>query len=250
MAMRKDEKERRRQERLEAERREQAGARRRLYIGYAVAGVLAASVAVGIVIAVAGGGGDGEQVDAGELPDEARIDLQSGSIPNGAEPDGREGTSPPPLKRADLEQAAKAADCELQLDLPDEGNAHLSPKQDPPKYNTEPPSSGAHSPDPAADGAYTTPLPQINFLHSMEHGRIVILYDPELPEDDQLALKGIFDEDPEGMLIFPYAEMPYQVAVAAWTDIAGCDQYTSEVVDVIRDFRDQLRGQGLEPVPL
>ena len=37
----------------------------------------------------------------------------------------------------------------------------------------------------------------------MEHGRVEIHYDPSLPEDEQLALKGVFDEDPDGMLLFP-----------------------------------------------
>ena len=42
----------------------------------------------------------------------------------------------------------------------------------------------------------------------MEHGRIEIQYTPDLPEADQLALKGVFDEDPDGMLLFPNPECP------------------------------------------
>lgn len=250
MATRKDEKERRRQERLEAEQRESAAARKRLYAGYAVAGVLAAAVAVGIVIAVTGGGGDGQQVDAGDIPELAFVDLQSGTIPEGVKPDGREGAEPPELQRADLEAAAGEAGCELSLDLSDEGNGHLGPNQDPPQYRTEPPASGDHSPNPAADGAFADPVPAVNFLHSMEHGRVVVLYDPELSEQDQLALKGVFDEDPEGMLLSPYADMPYALAAVAWTNLVGCERYGEGVLDVVRDFRDQFRGQGPEPVPL
>ena len=57
MATRKDEKARLRAARLEAERREAAGARKRLILGYAVAGGLTAAVLVGIVIVIASGGG-------------------------------------------------------------------------------------------------------------------------------------------------------------------------------------------------
>lgn len=250
MATRKDEKDRRRQERLEAERRESAEARRRLYVGYAVAGVLAAAVLVGIVIVLAGGNGGGQTVDGGDIPGSAFVDVQSGTIPKGVEPDGREGTAPPPLEQADLEAAADAAGCELRLDLSDEGNGHLGPGQDPPEYRTEPPTSGDHSPDPAADGAFVDTVPPVNFIHSMEHGRVVIAYDPELPESDQLALKGLFEQDPDGMLLFPYADMPYAVAATAWTNLVGCERYDEGVLDVLRDFRDLFRGQGPEPVPL
>ncbi len=52
----------------------------------------------------------------------------------------------------------------------------------------------------------------------MEHGRVEIRYSPDLPEDQQLALKGVFDEDPGGMLMFPDPDLPYAVAVSAWTN--------------------------------
>jgi hypothetical protein len=250
MATRKDEKERRRRQRLEAERREAAEARRRLMIGYVAAGLLAAVVVVGIVVAVAGGGGDGQQVESGDVPGEAHVDLESGITFDDVAFDDRGGTPPPELQQGDLNVAAEEAGCEVQLDLPDEGNAHLRPGQDPPNYETNPPTSGDHNLNPAADGAYLDPLPPINFVHSMEHGRVLILYDPGLPEEEQLALKGVFDEDPAGMLLFPYPDMPYDVAVTAWTNMVTCERYSEGVLDVIRDFRDMTRGNGPEPVPL
>ena len=89
------------------------------------------------------------------------------------------------------------------------------------------------------------------FVHSMEHGRIEIQYSPDLPEDDQLALKGVFDERPDGMLLFPNSEMPYDVAVTAWTQLLGCPKYEgAATLDAIRDFRDTYRGLGPEPLPM
>ena len=49
--------------------------------------------------------------------------------------------------------------------------------------------------------------------------------------------------------MFPNPDMPYDVAVTAWTQLAGCKNYNDGVLDVIRDFRDTYRGQGPEPVP-
>ena len=247
MAHRREEKERLRRERLAAERREASDARRRLMLGYAVAGVLGAIVLAGIVVAILSGGGDGEEAEANEA---AGIDPNTGFVvPEDITPDEREGTPPPAIEQADLEKAAEAAGCELELDLPDEGNTHLRPNDDPPNYKTDPPTSGDHSVENLADGAYLDYPDPINFVHSMEHGRIEIQYDPELSEEEQLALKGVFDEDVEGMLMFPNPEMPHEVAVTTWTNMMTCDSYRPEVVDAIRDFRDTYRGQGPETVP-
>lgn len=246
MATRKQEKERLRQQRLEAERRQAADERRRLLLGYVVAGVLGAAVLAGLTIVIASGGGGGDG-DSG--PESAHIVPETGIVPSNVEPDAREGTAPPPLAQADLEVAADEAGCDLRLDLPDEGNTHLGPNDDPPQYDTNPPTSGNHSPEPLADGAYLTTPALVNFVHSLEHGRIEIQYNPDLPEEDQLLLKGVIDESPAGMLMFPNPDMPYDVAVTAWTNMATCKTFDPGVVDVIRDFRDTFRGQGPEPVP-
>jgi Protein of unknown function (DUF3105) len=247
MANRREEKERLRRERLAAERREASEARRRLLLGYVVAGVLGAIVVVGIVVAIVSGGGGGEEAEVNEA---AGVDPNTGFVvPADITPDEREGTPPPPVGQADLERAAEAAGCELELGLPDEGNTHLRPNDDPPDYKTEPPSSGDHSVENLADGAYLDYPDPVNFVHSLEHGRIEIQYDPGLPEDEQLALKGLFDEDPEGMLMFPNPEMRHEVAAVTWTNMMTCDSYSPEVIDAIRAFRDTYRGQGPESVP-
>jgi Protein of unknown function (DUF3105) len=249
MASRKEEKERLRQQRLAAERREAQAGRSRLVAGYAIAGLLAAAVVVGIVVVLAGGsGGESEGEQVAESAENAHIDPTTGIT---VSPDEREGTPPPPIEQARLEQAAEDADCDLRVDLPDEGSNHLAGNEDPPEYETTPPTSGDHDPNPLADGAYSeTPEPR-NFVHTLEHGRIEIQYNPDLPEKDQLALKGVFDEDPDGMAFFPNADMPYDVAATAWTQLLGCRSYEGPAtLDAIRAFRDTYRGQGPEDFPL
>lgn len=248
-----EEREQRRTERLAAERREAAGARRRLIIGYIVAGALALAVVVGIVIVVASSGGDsadGQTVDGEEIADAAHIETQSGVL-HDYSPDGREGTVPAALAQGDLAAAAEQAGCELMLDLEEEGNTHLTKRGDAPEYETDPPTSGDHWPEQLADGAYGEYPDPIYSLHGLEHGRIAIHYSPELSEEEQLELKGLFDEDFDGMLLFPNPEMPYEVAATAWTQMIGCEQYEgAATIDAIRDFRDTYRGQGPEAVPV
>jgi hypothetical protein len=247
----KEERERRRAERLAAEQARTQAERRRLMAGYIVAGLLTAAVVVGLIVVLASGG-DGEEGD-GDAPEAAAIQHGTGNT-NDIAPDGREGTPPPALEEGRLEEAADAAGCELQLDLSDEGNTHIGgPGSEPPNYKTNPATSGNHV-DPnfqQADGAYADPVAEILTVHALEHGRVAVQYSPDLPEPDQLALKGVFDESPEGMLLYPNPDMPYEVAATAWTQLIGCDTYEgAATLDAIRDFRDTYRGQGPEPVAL
>ncbi len=251
MASRKEEKERLRAQRLAAERSAQSGGRRRLYAGYAVAGILTVAVIAGLVAVIASGGGGGD--GAASACDNAHIQ-NTGSF-KGLEPDCRKGTteSVAPTQYGDLAVSAQKAGCQLKLDLPDEGNTHV-PNSTEVHYGTVPPTSGNHSPVPISDGAYTTPVTSDtsqqsnirNEVHAMEHGRVEIHYKPSLPEDQQLALKGVFDADPDGVLLYPDPDMPYAVAVTAWTNEVVCPNYNPVVLDVIRNFRDKYRANGPE----
>lgn len=248
MASRKEEKERRKTERLEAERREKEASRKRLLRAYTIAGALAVVAVAVIVAVVVSSGGSGGGASSGS----AAINTNSGST-NGVAPDERAGIDPPAVKQTDLKKAASAAGCTLRLNLADEGNSHIPPNAPTPKYGTNPPTSGNHVVPPLqqADGAYREMPPEINFVHSLEHGRVEIQYAPNLSERDQLALKGVFDQSPEGMLLFPNSKMPYEVAATAWTQLMGCKRYEgAKTLDAISDFRDQFRGHGPEPVPL
>ena len=251
MASRKEEKERLRQERLEAEKQAQSSGRRRVVIGYVVAGVLALLIVVGLVIALTGGSdssSDGGSAQASG--DNVNTDF-GGKVPEDIRVDTREGTPPPAVQTGDLTAAAKAAGCDLQLNLKDEGSTHLDPQTDDlPDYGTNPPTSGDHYPVPLADGAFLDFPSPGTFVHSLEHGRIEIQYSSDLPEEDQLALKGVLDADPAGVDLFPNDDMPYEVAVTAWTQLMSCDSFKGEAtLDAIQDFRDAYRGRGPEAIP-
>lgn len=248
----KEERERRRAERLAAERAASAAERRRLILGYAVAGALTLAVVIGLIVVIASSGGGSGEAEGQDLPENAHIEPRVGSI-NGFAPDDREGTVPPELEQGDLQAAAEEAGCDLELDLPNEGATHINEDDPEPNYKTNPPTSGDHIEPPLqqADGAYSEPIDPKYWVHSMEHGRIVIQYAPDLPEAEQLELKGLFDEDPAGMLLLPNPDMPYEVAATAWTQMLGCPDYEGRAtIDAIRDFRDTYRGRGPEPVEI
>jgi hypothetical protein len=243
---RREERERLRQIRQEAEKREAAEQRRKLLVGYAVAAVLAGAVVVGIVVVVLGSGGGG-----GGASGPAHINAASGST-NGVTPDDRHGPAPPPVKVANLKTAAKQAGCDLRLGLRDEGHTHIAQDAPIPHYKTNPPTSGTHVQPPfqQADGAYLDEPKEIDFVHSIEHGRLEIQYSPKLVKREQLALRGLYDTLYAGTLLFPNEQMPYEVAATTWTNLIGCKTYKGPItLDAIRDFgRVTWARFGSEPV--
>jgi hypothetical protein len=240
---REEERERLRQAREEKEKTHTSSERKRLIVGYAVAGVIGLVVIGGIVAAIVSSGGD----SGGES---AHINLESGST-NGISPDDRTGIEPAAVKVTSLQKAAKEAGCVVRLKLKDEGHTHIPNGSEAPEYKTNPPTSGNHVEPPyqQADGAYADmPLP-IDMVHSLEHGRMEIQYSPDLPEDAQLELKGLYETMYGGTLLFPNEEMPYAVAATTWTNLLGCREYKGETLAAISAFGKETWGRfGGEPV--
>lgn len=256
MASRKQEKERLRQERIEAERRASADARKRLVLGYVVAGLLGLAVVVGAIFAITSSGGDGGGGGNGGEDGSDNVNTTFGFLPEGLPVDEREGAAPPPIENGDLTGAANVAGCDLQLNLTDEGNTHFEDETKVVKRKTNPATSGDHFFNPnevgtgaLADGAFLETPNENRVVHSLEHGRVAIQYSPDLTEEEQLLIKGVFDEQRPGVTLFPNPDMPYDIAATAWTQLVGCETFEGgTTLDVIRAFRDQFLGQGPEAV--
>lgn len=220
--------------------------RKRLMVAYGVGAVVAIAVAAVIVVLASGGG-------SGNGGGEAHINLNlSYGSTNGVHPDEREGTPPPASKVTNLQTAAKQAGCKLELHLKDEGHEHIPPGSPTPNYETNPPTSGPHVEPPfqQADGAYSETPQEIDYVHSLEHGRMEVQYEPNLPEADQLQLKGLYDTMYGATLLFPNNKMPYAVAATTWTNLMGCPTYKgAATLDAIRAFGKETWGKyGGEPV--
>ncbi|HVD38653.1 MAG TPA: DUF3105 domain-containing protein [Solirubrobacterales bacterium] len=242
------ERERLRQERIEAEQRDSRSGNNRLIVTYAIVSTVVLAVAVLVFILVSGGGGGGDSESAS-----AHINgNQAMGSTNGVEPDERAGIVPARTKVFDLHQAAKEAGCVLELKLKDEGHNHLPHNSPEPNYETNPPTSGNHVEPPyqQADGAYSEEPKALDYVHSLEHGRMEIQYSPDLPEKAQLELKGLYDTMYGATLLFPNSKMPYDVAATTWTNLIGCKTYKGAItLDAIRAFGRETWGKyGGEPV--
>ena len=247
MATRKEERDALRQSRLDKEAEQSSANRRRLTIAYGVGAVVVLIAAVVVIVLATGGGGSSSSKGSAHI----NLNASYGST-NAVEPDERAGTPPPPAKETNLQVAAKQAGCKLELHLKDEGHEHIPVGSPPPNYETSPPTSGAHVEPPyqQADGAYREEPAEIDYVHSLEHGRLEIQYAPDLPEADQLALKGLYDTMYGAALLFPNEKMPYAVAATTWTNLLGCPTYEgAATLDAIRAFGKATWGKyGGEPV--
>jgi hypothetical protein len=236
MSSRQEEKERRRQERLAQEQAEAASAARMRRIQIALGSLIAVAAVVGVVIAITSSGGGGGGNDKAQSAD---------SNPKAAVP---------PVRETNLAAAAKAAGCQL-LNPPSEGRNHTT---DPVTYkNSNPPASGPHNPVPADDGIYAPgnePAKE-HWVHSLEHGRILIQYKPGTTAHVRDQLETVGSEELRGtagyhVLVFENnTNMPYAVAAVAWTHVLGCKRMNDRVFDAIRAFRTQYTDKGPELIP-
>jgi hypothetical protein len=239
---REEERERLRQARQEREKKQSGSERRRLMIGYGVAGLVGLAVLAGIVTIIVSAA---SKNDSGE----AHIVQATGST-NAIQPDERSGTTPATAKVTNLQEAAKKAGCDLRLKLPEEGHEHIPPTAATPEYKTNPPTSGNHVEPPyqQADGAYKEMPLELDIVHSLEHGRMEIQYSPDLSESAQLELVGLYDTMYGATLLFPNENMPYEVAATTWHNLIGCNEYKGGItLDAIRAFGAKTWGHGREP---
>jgi hypothetical protein len=232
MSSRQEEKQRRREEREAAEKAAQSAASRRRRLQLVGGGALVAAAIAAVVIALASGGDDSKEAPTASVPIPAR-------------------------QISDLDAAAKAAGCVVKS-FPSEGREHLaSDSATFDGYRTNPATSGTHRPTPAEDGIYTTgnePAKE-NWVHSLEHGRILLQYAPGTPAQRVAQLQTLAAEPLNGVsgyhqLVFQNnTRMPFAVAGVAWTHYVGCERFTDKTFDVLRAFRQRYVDKGPELIP-
>lgn len=126
-----------------------------------------------------------------------------------------------------------------------EGTDHVAPETVV-TYKTDPPTSGNHYPMPTRPGFYTTAQPAGALVHSLEHGNIVMYYDPETtPADVQEALKDYARQylgDWDGVVVVP-REQEEAVVLTAWRQMVRLKTFDKKVTE---RFMDAFRGRGPE----
>ena len=117
-------------------------------------------------------------------------------------------------------------------------------------YQSNPPTSGPHWPDPLLDGIYEKEKPEEALVHSLEHGRIWISYQPSLPQPAIDQLKRIAS-DQSRVILTPRARNEAPIALAAWRRLDTFSLPEGGTVDEQRilDFIARYRDKGPEYIP-
>jgi len=111
---------------------------------------------------------------------------------------------------------------------PNQGQEHLAPGETFDGYNSNPPTSGPHDPQPVEWGVYDSPIPKEKLVHNLEHGGMLILYNcpggcPELVQ--QLQQFGErYVTGGQKVVVAPYPGMDSRLALVAWTYLDTFDE--------------------------
>lgn len=142
-------------------------------------------------------------------------------------------------------------DPELLQDVqthPSEGTDHVESGTSV-EYDTMPPTSGPHYSSATDAGFYEETPPLGNLVHSLEHGAVVIYYDPEAlsssAEEDLTELASTYTDTWASVIVAPHPESspeaPY--VLTAWRHLLRLEEYRE---DVVRAFLAEFLGRGPE----
>lgn len=121
------------------------------------------------------------------------------------------------------------------------------------EYNSVPATSGLHNSQTAIWNLYDQPVPQINYVHNLEHGGLVIQYGSEVPQAEVAALADWYQQDTRGVIVAPLsvemeeedAALADKIIGASWTHLMRCTTFDESAFD---EFSDDYRGpQGDAP---
>lgn len=139
----------------------------------------------------------------------------------------------------------------LGQQLPDEGYDHVAVGSQI-HYKANPPASGPHYPFPAPAGVYPNGLQTGFWVHSLEHGYIVLLYKPPVPAERLAEFDRMVKEFPKSkygnvkLLIVSYPDMPHPYAVMAWDWRLQMDAY--DRATVLQFYKERV-DHGREDIP-
>lgn len=107
-------------------------------------------------------------------------------------------------------------------------------------YNSNPPTSGPHYAASVAPGIYRTHLPPGQTVHGQEHGRVVIHYRPDTPDEVVRELESIAKRHLRDTVVHPNPNIDTLIAITAWGRIDTLDSFDEARIAY---FVDQLRGK-------
>lgn len=116
--------------------------------------------------------------------------------------------------------------------FPQMGRDHLAEGEAIPDYNSSPATSGDHSAAPAQCGIYTDEIPDEVQVHNLEHGAVVIQYQPDLDPAEIQALEDYARTKSSHILLAPRSDLDDPVVVTSWTRMLRLPTADIDTIDV------------------
>jgi len=141
-------------------------------------------------------------------------------------------------------------DCEIET-FPPLARDHVEELPADYEYNSVPATSGLHSAQTAIWNLYDQPVPQINYVHNLEHGGVVVQYGSEVPDSTVAQIAEWYQEDTRGLIVAPLSPdheeedptLANKVVLVSWTHMMRCSTFDEEAFDT---FSDDYRGDAPE----
>lgn len=125
------------------------------------------------------------------------------------------------LSGDDAGATAASGACKVQT-LKGQGQGHVEKLAADFKPNSYPRVTGPHSGQTAVFGEYDDPVPEINLVHNLEHGAVVVRWGPGISEETENAIRAWYRTDARGLIIAPLPEneqsekLRGKITLAAW----------------------------------
>ncbi|MBD2451589.1 DUF3105 domain-containing protein [Nostoc sp. FACHB-152] len=106
-------------------------------------------------------------------------------------------------------------------------------------YNSNPPTSGPHYPYPAPWGIYIYPPADEFLVHNLEHGGVIISYNPKQIKGQELVqlrqqARSLSNFNGR-IIVTPQLNLDTPIALTAWNYLQKLDRYSSTAVKIFYD---------------
>ena len=127
---------------------------------------------------------------------------------------------------------------QLGQEFANQGQEHIAVGAKHAAYNSSPATSGPHYVQPKPWGAYSYEIDQETLVHNLEHGGVVIQYNPELLKVSPSKLEAIQAKFPNKTVVTPNSTLKVALALTAWRRLYTLDTFDeTKITDFIQRYK-------------
>jgi len=127
---------------------------------------------------------------------------------------------------------------QLGQEFANQGQEHIAFGAKHAAYNSFPATSGPHYLQPTPWGTYSYEIDQEPLVHNLEHGGVVIQYNPDLLNVSPSKLKAVQAQFPNKTVVAPNSKLKVALALTSWRRLYTLDTFDEpKIVDFIKQYK-------------